>query len=82
MSDDKPTDNAAISYRGVDAVAAATGLRPFHIRDATQRGFLKPKRIGLATIYLRSEIEEWLAAMPAPHSRRSIREKTDAENSS
>ena len=29
-----------------------------------------------------AEIEEWLAAMPAPHSRRPIREKTDAESSS
>jgi hypothetical protein len=73
--------NTAIAYRGVDGAATATGTTPAQIRDAVRLGFLNPKRVGLATIFLRSELEAWLQSRPAPHNRRPKREKTDAESS-
>lgn len=73
------SDTNILAYPGVDAAAKACGTRPFHIRQAIKAGKINPRRVGLRSLILKSEVEAWLLSQPAPHKRTpKAGEKIDA----
>lgn len=60
-----------VAYNGVKEAAAATGLRPHHIRQALVSGELQSHAVGRRTIILRDSLVTFIQGRARPKSSRA-----------
>jgi hypothetical protein len=60
-----------VAFNGVAAAAAASEVRPHHLRLALANGELESHAVGRRTVILRDDLVAFIRRRPSPKSRRA-----------